>query len=524
MAEFRLFNTMARQVEPFAPADGRTVRFYTCGPTVYNPAHLGNFRTFLFEDLLRRTLRAAGWEVEQVMNITDVDDKIIRRADERGVTIGEITEPMVEVFEQDRRWLRIEDAEHYPKATEYVPQMIALVQRLLDAGVAYRAEDGSVYFAIDRFPGYGRLSQLDTREIRKGARVAQDDYTKENAQDFALWKAAKPEDERTGAAWDAPFGRGRPGWHLECSAMAMELLGDTLDLHCGGVDLVFPHHEDEIAQSEAATGKEFSRHWCHGEFLLIDGAKMAKRVGNVRNVADLREHGITPAAIRHALFSTHYRQQLNLSGEQLEASAQSTRRIAEFMGRLALASGGSAELAAAADRLEEEAFAALFDDLNAPRALAALFDFIRAANAALDRGGDDVAALERARAALQAVNSVLDVGPRPAAEGIGAGAGGGVAGSGVHMIGAEVIMAGDAPATTVGSGVYALTGEQVPAEVVRWAEGRVAARQEARAGRDFKAADAIRDELLAMGIEVRDTSDGPTLAFARVPEPGPWSR
>ena len=242
--DFRLYNTLTRQVEPFAPMDGRTVRIYSCGPTVYNPAHLGNFRTFLFVDLLRRTLRLRGWQVNQVMNLTDVDDKIIKRANEKGLTIREVTEPVAEIFQKDREYLRIEPAESYPRATEFIPQMIALVERLIERGVGYLAEDGSVYFAIGRFPGYGKLSRLDTREVKAGARVAQDDYSKENAQDFALWKAAKEEDERTGAAWDSPWGRGRPGWHLECSAMAMSLLGETIDIHSGGVDLIFPHHED----------------------------------------------------------------------------------------------------------------------------------------------------------------------------------------------------------------------------------------------------------------------------------------
>src|SRR5262245_45893844 len=240
MTEFRLFNTMSRSIEPFAPADGKTVRIYSCGPTVYNPAHLGNFRTFLFGDLLRRTLQLRGWTVRQVMNLTDVDDKIIKRANEQGKTIREVTEPITEVFQADRAYLRIQPAEEYPKATDYIPQMIALVQRLIDRGVAYKADDGSVYYAIDRFPDYGKLSRLDRREVKAGARVAQDEYSKENAQDFALWKAAKPEDERTQAAWDSPWGRGRPGWHLECSAMAMDLLGETLDIHTGGIDLIFP--------------------------------------------------------------------------------------------------------------------------------------------------------------------------------------------------------------------------------------------------------------------------------------------
>src|SRR5947207_357364 len=220
--EFRLYNTLTRSLDPFAPADGKTVRMYSCGPTVYNPAHLGNFRTFLFTDLLRRALQLRGWRPHQVMNLTDVDDKIIKRANEQGKRISEITEPITQVFFADRDYLRIQPAESYPKATDFVPQMIDLVRRLVDRGVAYRADDGSVYFAIDKFPRYGRLSRLDTREVKSGARVSQDDYSKENAQDFALWKAAKPEDERTGAAWDSPWGRGRPGWHLECSAMSMK--------------------------------------------------------------------------------------------------------------------------------------------------------------------------------------------------------------------------------------------------------------------------------------------------------------
>ena len=462
MSDFRLYNTMTRAVEPFAPADGQTVRVYTCGPTVYNPAHLGNFRTFLFEDLLRRALRLRGWDVEQVMNLTDVDDKIIKRASEQGKTIREVTEPIVEIFHRDREYLRIEAAEHYPKATDYIPQMIALVERLVARGVAYRAEDGSVYFAIDRFPPYGRLSRLDTREIKSGARVAQDDYTKENAQDFALWKAAKEEDERAGAAWDSPWGRGRPGWHLECSAMAMDILGETLDLHCGGIDLVFPHHEDEIAQSEAATGKTFSRVWAHGEFLLTEGAKMAKRVGNVQNVQDLREQGISAAALRHLVFSTHYRQQLNLKPEAVEAAMKAVQRIGTFAERLAEARGGTPELAAAAATLEQDAREALFDDLNAPAALAALHVFLNRANAELDRGGSDAAALAAARRAFDAVNGVLDV--VPAVE----------------------------------------RDEQLAA----WVDERVAARRAARERRDFAASDAIRDELRARGIEIEDTPTG----------------
>jgi cysteinyl-tRNA synthetase len=460
--ELRLFNTMTREVEPFAPTDGQTVRVYTCGPTVYNPAHLGNFRTFLFEDLLRRTIRLAGWRVEQVMNLTDVDDKIIRRAVDQGKTIREVTDPVVEVFHQDREFLRIQPAEHYPRATEYIPQMIALVERLIANGVAYQADDGSIYFAIRRFANYGKLSRLDTREIKAGARVAQDDYSKENAQDFALWKAAKEEDERTGAAWDSPWGRGRPGWHLECSAMAMALLGETIDLHCGGIDLIFPHHEDEIAQSEAATGKTFSRVWTHGEFLLVEGSKMAKRVGNVVTVQNLRAEGYSAAALRHFVFSTHYRKQLNLTDEALDASREAVRRIGEFAERLKGAAAGTPELGAAAREAEQETRAALLDDLNAPEALGALFRFIRRANAELDRGGSDREAAEEARRVFALVDGVLDLVPDRA----------------------------------------------VDADLAGWVEERLAARRDARARRDFAAADAIRAELEGRGIEIKDGPQG----------------
>jgi cysteinyl-tRNA synthetase len=463
MSDFRLYNTLTRQVEPFAPADGRTVRMYTCGPTVYNPAHLGNFRTFLFEDLMRRVLALRGWEVRQVMNLTDVDDKIIKRALEQGKTITQVTEPVIEIFHRDREYLRIERAEAYPRATEFIPQMIALVERLVARGVAYQAEDRSVYFAIGAFPGYGKLSRLDTREVKSGARVLQDDYSKENAQDFALWKAAKPEDEATGAAWDSPWGRGRPGWHLECSAMAMDLLGETLDLHCGGIDLIFPHHEDEIAQSEAATGKTFSRVWCHGAFLLTEGAKMAKRVGNVSTVQGLREARFSAAALRHFVFNTHYRKELNLSEEALLASTEAVRRVGAFADRLrdpaTLALGGTPELARAAEEAESAAEGALFDDLNAPEALAALFDFIRRGNAELDRKGGDRAAVERARAAFDRIDRVLDVVPERAG---------------------------------------------VDAELERWVTERIGARREARMRRDFAESDRIRDELKERGVVVED--------------------
>ena len=463
MSEFLLYNTLSRVTEPFAPADGRTVRMYTCGPTVYNPAHLGNFRTFLFEDLLRRSLVLRGWSVEQVMNLTDVDDKIIKRASERGLTIRQVTDPIVGVFHEHREYLRIQAAEHYPRATDYIPQMIALVEQLIAKGIAYQADDKSVYFAIDKFPPYGRLSRLDTREIKTGARVSQDEYTKDNAQDFALWKSAKDEDERVEAAWESPWGRGRPGWHLECSAMAMDILGETIDLHAGGVDLIFPHHEDEIAQSEAATGKVFARCWCHGEFLLVDSAKMAKRVGNVWGVTELQEEGLDGAAARHFMFGTHYRQQLNLSSDALAASRSAVRRIGDLAARLATAKSAPSALSGVAIEAEADVRAALANDLNAPQALAALFVFVNRANALLDEGGSDVAALERARAAFAVIDGVLDLVP-------------------------SAIATDEALAARVGD--------------------LIAQRAAARARRDFGESDRIRAELLAEGIVLEDGPEG----------------
>jgi len=461
--DFRLYNTLSRKIESFSPEDGKTVRIYTCGPTVYKPAHLGNFRTFLFEDLLRRVIALRGWKIDQVMNLTDVDDKIIKSASERGLSIREVTEPITKIFHADRAFLGIQDAEVYPKATDHIKEMIAIVERLVERKLAYKADDGTVYFAIDKFKGYGKLSRLDTREVKTGARVLQDDYSKENAQDFALWKAAKPEDEATGAAWDSPWGRGRPGWHLECSAMAMKYLGETLDIHGGGIDLIFPHHEDEIAQSEGATGKPFSRFWCHGEFLLTDGSKMAKRLGNVATVQDLRDNGVPAAAFRHFVFSTHYRKQLNLSSDALEASIEGVRRIADFAERLAGAKAATPELEKIAEETDAEVTAALFDDLNAPIALGALFTFVRKANAELDRNGVDKRALEKAREVFARINSVLDVVP---------------------------VAAGPDP------------------ELARWVEERLNARKEARANRDFAKADSIRAEIEGRGIAIEDGAQG----------------
>jgi cysteinyl-tRNA synthetase len=462
-----LYNTLTRRVEPFQPLAPPRVTLYTCGPTVWNYAHIGNFRTFLFEDLLRRWLERSGHEVFHIMNLTDVDDRTIKAAAAAKKRLTEHTEPFTQAFFEDRDYLRIKAAHVYPRATQYIPQMIALVARLLERGVAYKSPDGSVYFALAKFPSYGRLSQLDRRQIKVGARVSSDEYAKDDPSDFALWKQADAEDESVGAAWDAPFGRGRPGWHLECSAMSLDEIGrrfavQTLDIHCGGVDLIFPHHEDEIAQSEGATGQPFARHWLHGEFLNVKGTKMSKRFGNFLTARDLREQGVDAGALRLLFCQTHYRQSIDFNDEALAAATEGMRRLGELHERLQRDGGRGAgeSLVVEADKLETEFGAAMDDDLNAPRAVAALFEFVRAANRELDHGAGGGAA---ARSAFERVTGVLDVLPTPRTR---------------------------------------------DAALSAWVEERLAARDLARKSKDFKAADAIRAELKARGVEIEDTPQG----------------
>jgi len=468
LPEVSLFNTLTRRIEPLQPLAPPRVTLYTCGPTVWNFAHIGNFRTFLFEDLLRRWLEHAGYDVFHIMNLTDVDDRTIKAARQAGRKLTEHTAPFTKAFFEDRDYLRIKPAHVYTAATEYMPQMIALVSKLLERGVAYKGEDGSVYFAIQKFPTYGRLSQLDKREIKVGARVASDEYAKGDPSDFALWKKADAEDESVGAAWDAPFGRGRPGWHLECSAMSLSETAkccgvETLDIHAGGIDLIFPHHENEIAQSEGATGKQFARHWVHGEFLNVKGTKMSKRHGNFLTARDLREQGIDAAAVRLLFFQTHYRQPVDFNDEALAGAAEGVRRLGEFRERLERESqnqNGDEPLRKIAAQLESDIASALSDDLNAPRAVATLFDFVRVANRELDQHGAG------ARLALQALDRVMQV--------------------------FEILP----------------TRRQVEASLASWVEERIAARAQARKSKDFKAADAIRAELAAKGVEIEDTPTG----------------
>jgi cysteinyl-tRNA synthetase len=487
----RLYNTLSRQVERFEPLQKGRVSLYTCGPTVYNYAHIGNFRTFLFEDLLRRWLEASGYEVFQIMNLTDVDDRTIAAAREKAVRLRDHVQHYIDAFHEDRRYLRIKDASAYPRATDFIGPMVAMVEGLLKKGVAYKGEDGSVYFSIAKFPAYGRLSRLDTRELKAGAsqRVRSDEYSKEDARDFALWKASEPGDEEVGAAWDAPFGRGRPGWHLECSAMALALVGghwgtDVLDMHAGGVDLIFPHHEDEIAQSCAYTGRDqFARYWLHGEFLDIEGTKMSKRYGNILTPRDLRDEDVPAEAIRLLMFGTHYRKKLDWSDDALAAAREGSHRLGQFQNRLRehRAASDSPRFAQAAERLARDVGEALDDDLNAPRAVAAMFAYMNEGNAALDAGDrpgpGSVSAWEKAE-------EVLGVASKVTVLKVTAGGGEGIAAQ----------LSGTPPSD--------------PAAAESWARDWATRRAQAKSARNYAEADRIRALLGQHGFQVRDSRDG----------------
>ncbi len=460
--EMRLFNTLTGRVNALVPLRPGEIGMYVCGVTVYNRGHIGNFRTFVATDLLRRALRYAGYRVTEVMNITDVDDRIIQQAQAAGRGLGEFTAEYVQAFEEDARRLGLERPEHNPRATEHIPEMIDLISRLQARGHTYTAE-GSVYFRISSFPDYGRLSRLDVAGIQAGARVDADKYDKENARDFVLWKAK--EDEPEWAQWDAPFGRGRPGWHIECSAMSMKYLGETFDLHCGGEDLIFPHHENEIAQSQCGTGKPFVRHWMHVKHLLVEGETMSKSKGNFFLVPDLLERGHSPESIRYLLAGAHYRKPLNFTFEALTGAAAALERVRGLVQRLAdVTREGTAEPAEQAVSAARETFAAaLADDLNTPEALAAVHGLVTRANSLLGEGAMTREGADRVQRELASMDSVF----------------------GVLLPGAEQ-------------------------------EGRLSAeeqalfdeRQEARKQRDFARADAARARLEAMGVVLEDTPRG----------------
>jgi cysteinyl-tRNA synthetase len=484
---FQLFNTMSARVEEFHPIQGNEVRMYACGPTVYDYGHIGNFRTFVAVDLLYRFLKQSGYNVRYVMNITDVDDKIIRNAARDGVPVQQYTAKYQKAFLEDSAILNIEPPV-FVRATEHIPAMAEFIARLEAKGFAYRTEDGSYYFRIAKFPEYGKLSKKDFAGMETGARVDVDEYEKDNARDFALWKAPKPGE----ASWETQIGPGRPGWHIECSVMSMEQLGESFDLHAGGEDLIFPHHENEIAQSESLTGKQFARYWFHARFLLVEGEKMSKSLGNFFTLRDLVLKGHKPSSIRYLLASVPYRNQLNFTFDGLRQAANSVDRLRNF--RLRLSSGqfpaGSSEgIAKLAQETKERTRAALDDDLNTAQAQAAIFEMVRAANAAIDAGEmrkDDVAPLLSAVEKFDEIFAVLADDDLPKMK--------------------AVMEWARAPGREISPELLDLVGSGAlnDAEIDR----KIAEMEQARRARKFNVSDAIRAELTSAGIIVENTKDG----------------
>ncbi len=483
----RLFNTLTGQLDALVPADGKTLRMYACGPTVYDYGHIGNFRTFLQIDILRRFLHLIGTPVFHVMNITDVDDKIIRNAAQAGLPIGEYTARYEQAFFEDLKALRVEIPEQIARATEHIPRMVELIQKLEAAGAAYRTGEGSWYFRLAAFPEYGKLSKKDLSGIEDGARVDVDEYEKDSARDFALWKAAKPGE----TSWETPIGRGRPGWHIECSAMAMEYLGESFDLHCGGEDLMFPHHENEIAQSETATGKPFARHWMHVRFLLVDGRKMSKSEGNFFTLRDLLLKGYKASAIRLALISVPYRHQLNFTFEGLADATNAIDRLRTFHQRLtagAFAMGSNQAVQDAAKKAQTDYRDALANDLNTAEARAAIFGFVREANTIIDRGLFHISDRDAALAVLKDFDAVFDVIEDRDAE---------PTRRALEWAAQSGRQAEVAPALLASQ---SLTDEAVAALVAE----RTLAKQQ----RNFARADQIRAELAEKGVVIEDAKDG----------------
>jgi cysteinyl-tRNA synthetase len=470
----RFYNTLTRSSETFTPVNPPRVGVYACGPTVYRPPHVGNFRSFLLYDLVHRYLEWKGFTVRFVMNLTDVEDKIIEAARQQGTNISAVTSPTTDALFADLETLGARPADMYPRATQHVDEMVGLIERLVERGHAYVA-DGSVYFAISSWPDYGKLSRIELADTRAGAGLATrgvdaDEYGKEDARDFVLWKGAKDVDRAAGAVWQTPWGEGRPGWHIECSAMSIAELGETFDIHLGGEDLIFPHHEDEIAQSEAATGKPFVRFWLHVKHLLVNGEKMSKSKRNDYTINELIEKGYPGSAIRFLLISAHYRRELNFTFEGLDQAKDSVRRLQTFQERLELtapAETGNPALTDAAGKAVADFESALDDDMNTSAALAAVFDFVREGNAALDQRGANQSDLQAARDALTRLDDVLGVLELAAVE-----------------------------AGTVDS------------KLAEWVESMIAERQAARGRRDFKRADEIRKELTEAGIVIEDTPTG----------------
>ncbi len=488
--DLNLFNTLGSRMEPLVPERDNTLRMYCCGPTVYDYGHIGNFRTFLHVDVLRRYARLRGMSLRHVMNVTDVDDKIIRNAAAAGMDIGAYTAKFERAFFEDMDALGVERPEVIARATENIDEMVALIQRLEAQDIAYRAEDGSWYFRIAKFPKYGELSGKDLEGMEDGARVDVDEYEKDSARDFAVWKATKPGE----ASWETPLGPGRPGWHIECSAMAMKHLGDTFDLHAGGEDLMFPHHENEIAQSESATHQTFARHWFHVRFLLVEGQKMSKSIGNFYTLRDLLLMGHRASAIRFLLLSVPYRHQMNFTFDGLAESNGAIDRLRTFARRVAAAPAQSGVPDASLAKLVAEKTAAfhsaLSNDLNTAEARAAVFDVVRAGNVALDAGAAGAEELAAMQALLSAFDAVFDVLVDRDEERTRAA---------VAWAQAEGRDAQIAP--------HLLTTLSVTDADI---EALVAERTEAKRRRNFARADAIRNELLDMGVVLEDGKAGVT--------------
>src|SRR6202167_2917219 len=485
----RLYNTLSGKIEDFHPLEDNRVRMYACGPTVYDYGHIGNFRTFIAVDLLYRFLCQSGYDVRYVMNITDVDDKIIRNAARDGVTVQQYTAKFTKAFLEDSATLSIEQP-ILVRATEHIPEMADCIAELVKKGFAYRTDDGSYYFRIAKFPEYGKLSKKDFAGMLDGARVDVDEYDKDSARDFALWKAPKPGE----AFWDAPIGPGRPGWHLECSVMSMRELGETFDLHAGGEDLIFPHHENEIAQSESMTGKTFARFWFHARFLLVEGEKMSKSLGNFFTLRDLVLKGHKPSSIRYLLTSVPYRNQLNFTFDGLKQAAVSVERLRNFQSRLTAGqfpAGSTENMAELARETTERMRAGMDDDLNTAQAQAAIFDMVRKANAAMDAGqfkNDDIPALLISLQRFDELFAVLKDDDGPKIRSI------------VEWAKAE------GRENEISQELLGTIGAQQISDVD--IENKVAEMEAARRSRNFKVSDTIRAELGALGITVEITKDG----------------
>ncbi|HTC92216.1 MAG TPA: cysteine--tRNA ligase [Terriglobales bacterium] len=480
----QLFNTLSCKTEVFEPSDDKLVRMYSCGPTVYDYGHIGNFRTFVLVDLLRRFLRLSGYKLKHVMNITDVDDKIIRNAASEHVDVATYTQKYEQAFLEDSRILNLEPPEILAYATDHISEMAEFIAALDKKGYAYRTDDGSYYFRIAKFPQYGKLSKKDFAGMEDGARVDVDEYEKDNARDFALWKAPKPGE----AQWQTSIGPGRPGWHIECSVMSMKYLGESFDIHLGGEDLIFPHHENEIAQSEALTGKTFVRYWVHVRFLLVEGEKMSKSLGNFYTLRDLILLGHKPSSIRYLLASVPYRRQLNFTFDGLKQAAESVRRLRDFKLRLEtdhFPETGSAEFADLGKTALQKMRAAMEDDLNTAEALAAIFEMIRPANVAMDAGKLGKQEIPQLLQALEEFDQIFDVIRDNDAEKIREIA------KWAHAQGKE---------SKLSLPVNGLSDAQV--------EGLISERTKAKAARDFARADAIRKQLAEAGIILEDTKDG----------------